>query len=60
MINKKIFVACDTSSLNNIKKIINQIKTNKLKLIPKFGLSFFTQKMAESFFKILKKTFGLI
>ena len=34
MTNKKIFVACDASSLKEIKKIINDTKTNKLQIIP--------------------------
>ena len=38
MKNKSIFVACDTSNLNQIKRIISQSKSNKLKIIPKFGL----------------------
>jgi len=33
MTNKNIFVACDTSSLKEIKKIINDTKTNKLQII---------------------------
>ena len=41
MKNKSIFVACDTSNLNKIKKIIKQTQTNKLKVVPKFGLQFF-------------------
>ena len=55
MTNKNIFVACDTSSLKEIKKIINDTKTNKLQIIPKFGLQFFIQRMGELFFKILKE-----
>ena len=31
MKNKHIFVACDTSNLNEIKKIINQTKNKKIK-----------------------------
>ena len=41
MKNKTIFVACDTSNLGKIKEIINQTKTNKITIIPKFGLQFF-------------------
>ena len=41
MKHKNIFVACDTSNLTEIKKIIKQTHTNKLKVIPKFGLQFF-------------------
>ena len=44
MKNKIVFVACDTSNLNEIKKIINQTNSNKLKIIPKFGLQFFYSK----------------
>ena len=55
MTNKNIFVACDTSSLKEIKKIINDTKTNKLQIIPKFGLQFFIQRMVELFFKVLKE-----
>ena len=58
MTNKNIFVACDTSSLKEIKKIINDTKTNRLQIIPKFGLQFFIQRMGELFFKTLKKIFS--
>ena len=44
MKNKTIFVACDTSNLNQINKILKNIKTKKLKIIPKFGLQFFYSK----------------
>jgi orotidine-5'-phosphate decarboxylase len=44
MKHKNIFVACDTSNLSEIKKIIKQTQTNKLKVIPKFGLQFFFSK----------------
>ena len=60
-INKslKIFIACDTSSLNKIKKITAQTKTNKLKIIPKFGLQFFYSKNGRSFLKKFKKDYWL-
>jgi orotidine-5'-phosphate decarboxylase len=44
MNNKNIFVACDTSKLNQIKRIIKNTKTNELNIIPKFGLQFFYSK----------------
>ena len=49
MINKYIFVACDTNSITKAKKIINQTKTKKLKIIPKFGLQFFYSKSGRFF-----------
>ena len=55
MKNKTIFVACDTSNLKKITKIINQTKTNKLKIIPKFGLQFFYSKQGRRFLEKIKK-----
>ena len=59
MKNKTIFVACDTSNLNKIKKIINQTKTKKLKIIPKFGLQFFYSKQGRKFLEKIKNDFWL-
>ena len=59
MKNKNIFVACDTSNLNEIKKIINQTRTNKLKVVPKFGLQFFYSKNGRKFLENFKKDFWL-
>ena len=59
MKNKLIFVACDTSNLNEIKKIINQTNTNKLKIIPKFGLQFFYSKNGRRFLEKFRKDFWL-
>tara|TARA_Y100000741_G_scaffold364539_1_gene355903 strand:+ start:992 stop:1687 length:696 start_codon:yes stop_codon:yes gene_type:complete len=59
MKNKKIFIACDTSNLKFIKKIINQTKTNKLEIIPKFGLQFFYSKHGRKFLEKFKKKFFL-
>ena len=59
MENKKIFVACDTSNLSEIKKIIKQTQTKKLKVIPKFGLQFFYSKSGRKFLKDFKKEFWL-
>ena len=57
--NKNIFVACDTSNLNKIKNIINQTDTNKLKIIPKFGIQFFYSKNGRKFLEKFKKNFWL-
>ena len=59
MKNKTIFVACDTSNLNKIKKIINHTRTNKLKIVPKFGLQFFYSKQGRKFLEKIKYDFWL-
>ena len=59
MKNKTIFVACDTSSIKNIKNIISQTKTSKIKIIPKFGLQFFYSKHGRKFLEKIKNNFWL-
>ncbi len=59
MKNRTIFVACDTSNLDKIKKIIDQTRTNKLKIIPKFGLQFFYSKKGRAFLEKIKNDFWL-
>ena len=59
MRNSKIFVACDTSSLILVKKIIKHTKTNKLEIIPKFGLQFFYSKQGRKFLENFKNNFFL-
>ena len=59
MKNKIIFVACDTSNLNQIKKILQNINTKKLKIIPKFGLQFFYSKNGRNFLENYKSDFWL-
>ena len=59
MKHKKIFVACDTSNLREIKKIIKQTQTDKFKIIPKFGLQFFYSKHGRKFLENFKKDFWL-
>ncbi len=59
MKNKHIFVACDTSNLNKIKKIIDQTNSKKLKIIPKFGLQFFYSKNGRKYLEKFKKDFWL-
>ena len=51
----KIFIACDTTNLNKIKKIINQSKTNKIKIGYKFGLEFMNSKNGRKFISSIKK-----
>ncbi len=59
MKNRTVFVACDTSNLKEIKKIINQTNSKKLKIIPKFGLQFFYSKNGRKFLEKFKKDFWL-
>ena len=59
MKNKTIFVACDTSNLNQINKILKNIKTKKLKIIPKFGLQFFYSKSGRKFLEKYESDFWL-
>tara|TARA_B100001057_G_scaffold374488_1_gene379113 strand:- start:1035 stop:1724 length:690 start_codon:yes stop_codon:yes gene_type:complete len=59
MKNKTIFVACDTSNLKKIKRIIKETKTNKLKIIPKFGLQFFYSKEGRKFLEKIRSDFWL-
>ncbi len=50
----KIFIACDTTDLTRVKKIINQSKTNKIKIGYKFGLEFMNSKKGRQFISTLK------
>ena len=59
MKNKTVFVACDTSNLRIVKKIITQTKTKKIKIIPKFGLQFFYSKQGRKFLEKIKNDFWL-
>ena len=57
MKKNKIFVACDTSNIKQVKKIINHTKSYKL--IPKFGLQFFYSKHGRNFLEKYKSEFFL-
>ena len=52
--NKKIFVACDTTNILKVKKIIKHTQTRKLKIGYKFGLEFLNSKNGRSFISKLK------
>ena len=52
--NKKIFIACDTVNLKKVNHIINQSKTNKLKISYKFGLEFFLSPKGRNFISRIK------
>ena len=51
---KKIFIACDASKTNQIRKIIKYTKTDKLNIGYKFGLEFFLTPKGRSFISKLK------
>ena len=59
MKNRNIFVACDTSDVKKIEKIIKQTKSGKLKIIPKFGLQFFYSKHGRRDLEKIKNDFWL-
>ena len=53
--NKKIFVACDTTDINKVRKIIYYTQSKKLKIGYKFGLQFFYSKSGRSFLSKIDK-----
>ena len=55
MKKNKIFVACDSANISEIKKIIKQTQNNKLKFGYKFGLEFLNSKKGRFFVSKLKK-----
>ena len=52
--NEKIFIACDTTNLSKVKKLIKETKTKKLKIGYKFGLEFINSKKGRAFVSKLK------
>ena len=52
--NEKIFIACDTSNLKKIRKLIKKTQTKKLKVGYKFGLEFVNSKNGRAFISKLK------
>ncbi len=57
MKKNRIFIACDNSNINRIKKIIKY--TKPYNLIPKFGLQFFYSKNGRKFLENYKSEFML-
>ena len=55
----KVFVACDTSNINLVRKIIQNTKNRKIEIIPKFGLQFFYSKNGRKFLEKFKGNFFL-
>ena len=50
----KIFIACDTTNIAKVNKIIKQSKTFKIKIGYKFGLEFMNSKKGRKFVSSLK------
>ena len=55
MKKSKIFVACDSTNISKVKKIIKQSSHTKLKIGYKFGLEFLNSKHGRNFVSRLKK-----
>ena len=55
MRKNKIFVACDSTNISKIKKIISRTKNSKIKVGYKFGLEFLNSKGGRLFLSKLKK-----
>ena len=54
MKKSKIFIACDTTNIKKVKKIINDSNTNKIKIGYKFGLEFMNSKKGRQFISTLR------
>jgi orotidine-5'-phosphate decarboxylase len=54
MNKKKIFIACDTTDLNKVKKIIAQSQSNEMTIGYKFGLEFMNSKKGREFISKLR------
>ncbi|WP_440929429.1 orotidine-5'-phosphate decarboxylase [Candidatus Pelagibacter sp.] len=54
MKKNKIFVACDSTNISKIKKIISKTQNLKIKVGYKFGLEFFNSRGGRSFLSKLK------
>ena len=54
MRKNKIFVACDSTNISKIRKIINKTQNSKIKVGYKFGLEFLNSKNGRSFLSKLK------
>ena len=55
MKNKKIFVACDSTNISKIKKIIKDTQNTKIKVGYKFGLEFLNSKNGRVFISKIRK-----
>ena len=54
MKKNKIFIACDTSNILKLKKIIKNTHSNQIKIGYKFGLEFLNSKNGKNFISKIK------
>ena len=54
MRKNKIFVACDSTNISQVKKIISKTQNSKIKVGYKFGLEFLNSKGGRHFLSKLK------
>ena len=57
--NRIIFLAIDTSSLSEVKKIIKNAKNSIFQIVPKFGLQFFYSKNGRKYLEKFKGNYFL-
>ena len=55
MKKSKVFIACDSRNISEVKKIIKNTKNSKIKVGYKFGLEFLNSKNGRNFIAKLKK-----
>ena len=55
----KIFIACDTTSLSKIKKIVKETQNRKINFGYKFGLEFLNSKNGRKFVASLRNKITL-
>ena len=60
MNKKKIFIACDTTDLKKVKKIIAQSRSNEMMIGYKFGLEFMNSKKGREFISKLRNKITFI
>ena len=53
----KILIACDTTNLAKVKKIIQSSQTTKIKIGYKFGLEFMNSRNGRHYVSKLKKDY---
>tara|TARA_B100001175_G_scaffold317810_1_gene336647 strand:+ start:114 stop:806 length:693 start_codon:yes stop_codon:yes gene_type:complete len=53
--NKKVFIACDTTNIKKITKIIKDTQSKEITIGYKIGLEFFYSKLGRSFLKKIDK-----